>query len=34
MLEGWKVFRQRKDKAANAIKTAESIMKTIMDPVE
>jgi len=27
------VFRQRTDKTANAIKTAESIIKTIMNPV-
>ena len=34
MLEGWAVLRQRTDKKANAIKTAESILKTIRDPVE
>ena len=32
-MSGWKVFRQRTDKTANAIKTAESIIKTIMNPV-
>jgi hypothetical protein len=33
MLGGWKVFRQRTDKTANAIATAESIIKTILNPV-
>ena len=33
LLGGWKVFRQRTDKTANAIKTAESIIKTIQNPV-
>ena len=30
---GWVVLRQRTDKIANAIKTAESILKTIRNPV-
>ena len=33
LLGGWQIFRQRTDKTANAIKTAESIIKTIMNPV-
>ena len=31
---GWSVWRQRTDKIANAIQTADSIMKTIRDPVD
>ena len=34
MLGGWNVHRHSTDKSANALNTAESIMKTIMDPVE
>ena len=34
ILGGWSVWRQRTDKVANAIQTADSIIKTIMDPVE
>ena len=34
MMEGWNILRQRTDKVANAIKTAESIIGTIRNPVE
>ena len=31
---GWQVLRQRTDKQANGPKVAESILKTIKDPVD
>ena len=34
MMVGWNILRQRTDKVANAIKTAESIIDTIRNPVE